>query len=120
MLPVAESVLHTFASPRATVGYLLHAAGLPRAQLAGRVTITMPGVCCTVAEQIAALRGIAGDKVAARIRRAPDPMIERIVAGWPHRFEPRRAPALGFRPDTSFDEIIRIHIDDELNGMIAA
>ena len=98
VLPVSESVLHTFASPRATIGYLLHAADLPRAQLEGRINLTMPGVCCTVAEQIAALRRVAGDKVAARIRRAPDPMIERIVAGWPHRFDPRRALALGFCP----------------------
>lgn len=120
VLPVSESVLHTFASPRAAVGYLLHAAGLPRPQLDGRINLTMPGVCCTVGEQIAALRRIAGEKVAARIRRVHDPMIERIVGGWPHRFDPRRALALGFRPDVSFDEIIRIHIDDELNGTIAA
>ena len=120
VLPVSERVLHTFASPRATVGYLLHAAGLPRAQLGGRINLTMPGVCCTVEEQIAALRSIAGDAVAGRIRRAPDPMIERIVAGWPHRCDPRRALALGFRPDRSFDEIVRIHIDDELGGTIAA
>jgi D-erythronate 2-dehydrogenase len=77
-------------------------------------------VCCTVAEQIAALRRIAGDRVAARIRRAPDPLVARIVAGWPTRFEPRRALALGFVAEASFDEIIRVHIEDELGGQIAA
>jgi nucleoside-diphosphate-sugar epimerase len=80
----------------------------------------MPGVCCTVGEQIAALRRIAGDKVAARIRHQPDPMIMRIVEGWPRRFDARRAIALGFRAEASFDEIIRAHIDDELGGRIAA
>jgi len=80
----------------------------------------MPGVGCTVAEQIAALRRIAGDKVAARIRRQPDPLVVRMVAGWPQRFEPRRALALGFRAEASFDEIIRVHIEDELGGRIAA
>ena len=80
----------------------------------------MPGVCCTVAEQIAALRRIAGDKVAARIRRAPDPLVARIVAGWPSRFDPSRALALGFKAEASFDEIIRVHIADELGGKIAA
>ena len=75
---------------------------------------------CTVAEQIAALRRIAGDKVAARIRREPDPLIVRIVAGWPRRFDPKRALALGFRAETEFDEIIRVHIEDELGGKIAA
>ena len=97
VLPVADSVLHWHASPRAAVGFLIHAAGLDAAKLGPRINLTMPGVCCTVAEQIAALRRIAGDKVAARIRREPDPLVARIVAGWPSRFDPRRALALGFQ-----------------------
>lgn len=118
VLPVEDSVLHWHASPRAAVGFLIHAAGLDAAKLGPRVNVTMPGVCCTVAEQIAALRRIAGDKVAARIRREPDPLVARIVAGWPRRFDPRRALALGFRGEASFDDIIRVHIDDELSGKI--
>ncbi|HTH35405.1 MAG TPA: D-erythronate dehydrogenase [Xanthobacteraceae bacterium] len=120
VLPVEDSVMHWHASPRAGVGFLVHAAGVDREKLGPRVNLTMPGVCCTVAEQIAALRRIAGDKVAARIRREPDPLVVRIVAGWPRRFDPRRALALGFKADASFDEIIRAHIEDELGGKIAA
>ena len=119
VLPVEDSVLHWHASPRAAVGFLIHAAGVDREKLGPRVSLTMPGVCCTVAEQIAALRRIAGDKVAARIRREPDPLVARIVAGWPSRFDPRRALALGFQAEASFDEIIRVHIEDELGGKIA-
>jgi D-erythronate 2-dehydrogenase len=118
VLPVEDSVLHWHASPRAAVGFLVHAAGLDTGMLGPRVNLTMPGVCCTVAEQIAALRRIAGEKVAGRIRREPDPLVARIVAGWPPRFDTRRALALGFRGDASFDEIIRIHIEDELGGKI--
>jgi D-erythronate 2-dehydrogenase len=120
VLPVEDSVLHWHASPRAAVGFLVHAAGVDREKLGPRVNLTMPGVCCTVAEQIAALRRIAGDKVAARIRREPDPLVARIVAGWPSRFDPRRALALGFQAEASFDDIIRVHIADELDGKIAA
>jgi nucleoside-diphosphate-sugar epimerase len=120
VLPVDENVLHWHASPRAAVGFLLHAAELEKEKIGSRVNLTMPGVGCTVAEQIAALRRIAGDKVAARIRRQPDPLVVRMVAGWPQRFEPRRALALGFRAEASFDEIIRVHIEDELGGRIAA
>jgi len=119
VLPVADSVLHWHASPRAAVGFLVHAAGVEAAKLGPRVNLTMPGVCCTVAEQIAALRRVAGDKVAARIRREPDPLVARIVAGWPSRFDPARALALGFKSEASFDEIIRVHIEDELGGSIA-
>jgi nucleoside-diphosphate-sugar epimerase len=120
VLPVDDSVGNWHASPRAAAGFLVHAAGLDAAKLGPRINLAMPGVYCTVADQIAALRRIAGDKVAARIRREPDPLIVRIVAGWPKRFDPRRAIALGFKAENSFDEIIRIHIEEDLDGKIAA
>jgi len=120
VLPVADSVRHTHASPRAAVGFLLHAAGLTREQLGPRINLSMPGVCCTVAEQIAALARIAGPKVAARIRRAPDELVARIVSGWSERFDAQRAAALGFTAEASFDDIIRAHIEDELGGKIAS
>ncbi len=119
ILPVADSVLHWHASPRSAVGFLIHGAGLTREQLGPRINLIMPGVCCTVAEQIEALRRVAGDKVAARIRREPDELVARIVAGWPQRFDPKRALALGFKVEKTFDDIIRAHIEDELGGKIA-
>jgi D-erythronate 2-dehydrogenase len=118
-LPVDEGVRNWHASPRAAVSFLIHGAELDSKELGPRINLTMPGVCCTVGEQIAALRRIAGDKVAARIRRAPDPLVQRIVGGWPSRFDPVRAHALGFKAENSFDEIIKAHIDDELGGRIA-
>jgi D-erythronate 2-dehydrogenase len=119
VLPVPDTVRHTHASPRAAAGFLAHAASLTHAQLGDRINLTMPGISCTVAEQIDALKRIAGAKVAARIRREPDETITRIVAGWPQRFDARRAAALGFRAETSFDDIVRIHIDEELGGKIS-
>jgi nucleoside-diphosphate-sugar epimerase len=116
VLPVPETVVHTHASPRAAIGFLLHAASLTREQLGDRINLTMPGVGCTVAEQIAALARIAGARVAARIRRAPDPLIAKIVEGWPRRLDAERARALGFAAENSFDEIIRIHIEDDRAG----
>jgi nucleoside-diphosphate-sugar epimerase len=120
VLPVAETVVHTHASPRSAVGFLVHAAALPRDALGPRINLSMPGVCCTVAEQIAALRRIAGDRVAERIRREHDPLVARIVAGWPQRIEARRARELGFTCESSFDEIVRIHIDEDRGGSFVA
>jgi D-erythronate 2-dehydrogenase len=119
VLPVGESVTHWHASPRAAVGFMLHAASLDLARLGWRRALTMPGLAVTVGEQIAALRNVAGDRVAARIRRQPDAFVEGIVAGWPRRFAPTRALELGFKADASFEAIIRIHIEDELGGKIA-
>jgi D-erythronate 2-dehydrogenase len=118
VLPVSEDVRHWFASPRAAVAFLVHAAGLGGDRLGRRINLTMPGLTCTVGEEIAALARVAGAKVVTRIRREPDAAIAKIVAGWPQNFDARRATALGFRAETSFDEIIRAHIDDELGGEI--
>jgi D-erythronate 2-dehydrogenase len=120
VLPVDEGVRNWHASPRAAVGFLLHGAELGAERLGPRINLTMPGVCCTVGEQIAALRRVAGDRVAGRIRRAPDPLVQRIVGGWPGRFDAKRASALGFKSEASFDEIVKAHIDDELGGRIAS
>jgi D-erythronate 2-dehydrogenase len=118
VLPVGDDVRHWHASPRAAVGFLLHAASLDLAALGARRALTMPGLCATIADEIEALRRIAGDKAVRLIRREPDPAISAIVAGWPQAFEARRALALGFRPDRSFDEVVRIHIEDELGGRL--
>ena len=116
VLPVADTVRHWFASPRAAIGFLLHAAAMDSQQLGTRRNLSMPGISATVAEQIESLRRVAGEQAAGLIRRQPDETIMRIVAGWPRNFDPRRAMQLGFRADSSFEEIIRIHIADELSA----
>jgi len=116
VLPVPETVRHWHASPRSAVNFLIHAAGLDGSAVGPRRNLTMPGVSATVGEQIAALRKIAGDNVAKRIRHEPDASVSRIVDGWPRNFAPQRAPALGFTAEKTFDEIIRVHIEDELGG----
>jgi len=118
ILPVADTVRHTHASPRSAVGFLIHAAELSREKLGPRINLNMPGVCVTVAEQIEALKRIAGPKVAGRIKREPDELIMRIVAGWSERFDVKRSVELGFRAESLFDDIIRVHIEDELGGKI--
>jgi len=121
VLPVSEQVRHWHATPRSAVGFLLHAATLDSAVVGARRNLTMPGLSATVGEQIAALKRVAGDKVAARIRREPDPFIMGIVDGWPRDFDPKRALGLGFTTaEKTFDDIIRIHIEDELGGKFVA
>ncbi|WP_416067252.1 D-erythronate dehydrogenase [Rhizobium sp. ZK1] len=119
ILPVNDSVRHWFASPRAAVGFFVHAATIDTARIGSRRNLTMPGLSALVSEEIEALRRVAGDKAVALIKRVPDPIIERIVAGWPTRFDAQRASSLGFKAETSFDEILKVHIEDELDGRIA-
>ncbi len=119
VLPVSDSVRHWFASPRAAVGFFVHAARIDTAKVGSRRNLTMPGLSALVSEEIEALRRIAGDKAVALIKRETDPVIERIVAGWPTQFDAKRASALGFTAEASFDEILQVYIEDELGGRIA-
>ena len=121
MLPVSEDVRHWHATPRSAVGFLLHAGTMDLEKVGPRRNLTMPGLSATVGEQIAALKRVAGDKVAARIKREPDPFIVGIVGGWPRNFNAKRSLELGFTTaEKNFDDIIRIHIEDELGGNFVA
>jgi nucleoside-diphosphate-sugar epimerase len=118
VLPVSEDVRHWYASPRSAVGFLLHAATMDLEPLGWRRNLSMPGLSATVGEEIEALRRVAGEKAVKLIRREPDPLITKIVSGWARDFDTSRAEALGFTAERSFDEIIRVHIEDELGGRL--
>jgi nucleoside-diphosphate-sugar epimerase len=118
VLPVSRDVRHWFASPRAAVGFLLHAATIDAEKLGWRRTVSAPGLSATVGEEIEALRRAAGDEAVALIREEPNETIINIVAGWPRNFDAKRALSLGFRAETSMDEIIRAHVEDELGGRV--
>ena len=116
VLPVDESVRHWHASPRAAVGFFLHAAEMDLEKVGPRRCMTMPGVGATIGDEIQALRNVAGEKATRLIRREPDPVIQRIVSGWPTTFEANRARDLGFEADANFEAIVRAHIEDEHGG----
>ena len=116
VLPVPDTVRHWHASPRAAVGFPVHAATMATGPMGHRRNLMMPGLQASVEEQIDALRRVAGQKAVNLIRREPNDIIAGIIANWQQGFDPQRALALGFSADTSFDDIIQIHIQDEMGG----
>jgi len=118
LLPVDESLRHWFASPRAAIEFLIHAANLDSNTLGARRTLTMPGLSATVGDQLAALRRVGGEEALALVKRQPDPTIEKIVSTWPQRFEATRAQALGFSAEKTFDEIIGVYMEDEMGPRV--
>lgn len=117
-LPVPDTTRHWFASPRAAVGFLIHAAELDLEPLGQDRALNLPGVDATVGEEIAALERVAGPQATALIKRSEDAVIQAIVAGWPQAFNPERGRALGFEAEADMDTIIRAHIEDELGGTL--
>ena len=116
LLPVADSVRHTHASPRAAAGFLRHAASLQGADFGARRALNLPGVSCTVAEQIEALRRVAGQSAVELIVPQPDRDIMKIVDTWPKAFDPQLALSLGFSAEQSFDQIIEIYLADDFEA----
>lgn len=114
ILPVSDEVRHWHASPRSAAGFLRHAATLDQTVFENRPALNVPGVSCTVAEQIEALREMAGNDVVARIRPEPDPAIIAIVKNWPRNFAPERAKALGFTAEERFHDIIQVYLDEDM------
>lgn len=114
ILPVSDQTRHWHASPRAAAKFFTQAATLDTSKLNGRYSLNLPGVSCTVAEQIEALRTIAGNDVVKLIKPQDDEAINNIVKGWPCNFDPQRALALGFEGEKDFAEIIQIYMDDDL------
>ena len=115
-LPVRDSLRHWFASPRAATGFFLRAATLDTSDLEASRALSMPGLSASVAEMIEALRRVAGQKAVDLITYAPDPVIQQIVEPWAEACEAARARALGFAAEQSFDDIIRVYLEDDLPG----
>jgi hypothetical protein len=112
--PVAPTTKMWVQSPRAVIGNLLIGHEVPAAKFAHTRSINVPGICVSVQEMVAALRRVAGDAVADRVKWQFDPVIDKIVATWPSNFAPKLGPALGMKADADFDGIVRAYIADDL------
>ena len=114
--PVSPEMELWIMSPRQAVRSLIHATELPTERWQQNRVVSLPGLTVSVKEMVDSLAAIAGQTVAKRITWQPDPFIERIVGSWPTRFATKKAEALGFKADSSIEEIIRAFIEDELEA----
>jgi len=74
----------------------------------------VPGILVPAEAIVGALRKVAGDNVADRVKWQFDPAIDRIVATWASNFAPKLGYALGMASDTDFESIVRAYIADDL------
>jgi nucleoside-diphosphate-sugar epimerase len=112
LCPVDPSTRLWLLSPAAATECLVAVHEIDSDALGPNRIVNAPGVSVTVADMIASLGRLAGSEVAARIRYARDPRVERIVTSWPGGWDCSRARSLGLHGDASVDDIIRRHIDE--------
>ena len=110
--PVSPELRLWLMSPARAIDALIAGHELSAASLATSRTLNLPGVSVSVGEMVAALEKVAGPEVAARVRYAPDPVIERIVKSWPGAWDVSRARALGLVADQDFESMVRAYIDE--------
>jgi nucleoside-diphosphate-sugar epimerase len=101
-------------SPRKTVEAFVRAHDLPGSTWGWNRSLTLPSLDATVQDMADALRRVAGEEAYRRIKWQPDPMIQKIVDGWPRKLASTRAKAMGFATDDSIDALIEAHIEDDL------
>lgn len=116
--PVGPTAGMWVISPRSVIANLITGHEVPAAEFAkagfGHTrSVNVPGLRVGVGPMVDALKRVAGDNVAARVKWQIDPVIDRIVATWPANFAPVLGPALGMRADHDFETIIRQYIEDE-------
>ena len=112
--PVAPATRMWVQSPRAVIENLIIGHEAPATSFAHTRSVNVPGICVPVADMVAALRRVAGDAVADRVKWIYDPVIDKIVATWPANFAPRLGPALGMKADPDFESIVRAYIADDM------
>jgi len=112
--PVREDAVMALLSPRRLIAALEQLHDLPGEALGMTRAIQLPGISASVAEMVAALRRAGGEAAVSRIRWEPDPVIEKIVAGWPRAIASARAERLGLKADRNIDEIVQAFIEDDL------
>lgn len=111
-LPVPLDTQMWVASPRAVVSMLQHALSLAPGAWGWHRSLNLPGLTVSMRQEVEALRAVAGEAVAARIRSEPDEAVLRLVSTWAARFDTARARAMGFSADPDFESIVRAYIED--------
>ena len=112
--PVSPESRLWLLSPRQAIASLIAGHELSDEALGQRRCVNLPGISVSVQEMVDALGRVAGASAVERIRWQADPVVQRIVGGWPAAWDTGRADALGLAGDADFESIVRAYVEDDL------
>lgn len=112
VVPVSPDTQVALSSPATTINGLIAVYEADREAFGGRTALNLPALTVSVQEMLDTLAEVGGAEARARVRIEPDAAVERIVGGWPARFESARAQRLGLRADRDFRSIVLQYLQD--------
>jgi nucleoside-diphosphate-sugar epimerase len=114
--PVSPQTRMWVQSPGAVIRNLMAGHEAPAAAFGASRSVNVPGLCVSVGAMVEALRDVAGEAVAERVRWEPDATIDRIVSSWPARFTATFGRSLGMQADPDFASIVRAYCEETRAG----
>ena len=106
-VPVPLNTPIALNSPEQAVQGLIAVMGISDAEWGSPLGLNLPGMRLDVNEMIRALERVGGTDALNLLTYDEDPLIKRIVAGWPSHFESARASRLNLQTTESFEEVVR-------------
>jgi nucleoside-diphosphate-sugar epimerase len=110
--PVPADTPVALSSPSRTLEGILRAAAVSDAAWGSTTAMNLPALATTPRAMADALDRVAGYAASDLIDWTDDPVISAIVRSWPASVATPRANALGLRPETSFDDIVREYLEN--------
>ena len=106
-IPVPMHTEVALNSPRQAVDGLIRVMGISDKVWGSPLGLNLPGIRISVQGMVDALEAVGGREILDYLTYETDPVIQRIVAGWPSRFDSTRARRLKLESNESFEAVVR-------------
>ena len=112
-IPVPMHTEVALNSPRQAVDGLIRVMGISDKVWGSPLGLNLPGIRISVQGMVDALESVGGREILDHLTYETDPVIQRIVAGWPSHFDSTRAQRLKLESTESFEAVVR-HFQDTM------
>lgn len=111
-MPIPADTHHPVACYRTVVEDFVKLHELDGEAIGPDRAVGLPSISVTVAQMIASLKRVAGNRHLGTITFKEDPFIMKIVKGWATASAAERGLSLGLPVDKNLDDIIKAYIED--------
>ena len=106
-IPVPLETKVALNSPKHAVDGLIRVMGVSDGVWGSPLGLNLPGIRTSVRGMVDALEAVAGREILRHLTYETDPVIQRIIAGWPSCFDSTRAKRLKLESNERFEAVVR-------------